>query len=73
VKTVREWLQDYFVTIEGTQMETVLADVASREADSFNAARWKVDGRIDAWITWLNGTRPAPDPTEVRSEERLPS
>lgn len=64
LKTVREWLFDYFATIEGTKMDEILADVAKREVESFKIAREHVNLRIDNWISWLNGIRPMPCPAE---------
>jgi hypothetical protein len=61
-KTVREWLFDYFATIDGTEMAKILADIAPREVGSFTEARTQVNCRIDAWLHWLQGTRPSPSP-----------
>lgn len=60
LKTIREWLYDYSVMIEGTQMENVLADVLPREVESYAEARAQVDRRINMQIAWLEGTRPTP-------------
>jgi hypothetical protein len=62
LRTVREWLFDYFATIDGTKMVEILADVAPREVESFADARCHVNSRIDAMREWLDGTRPSPSP-----------
>jgi hypothetical protein len=62
LRTVREWLFDYFATIDGTKMVEILADVATREVESFADARGHVNNRIDAMRSWLDGTRPSPSP-----------
>jgi len=63
-QTVREWLDDYFVLIEDTEMVEILADVAERRVSSFGEARAQVNLKIDLWISWLNRTRPARSPVE---------
>lgn len=60
LKTVREWLYDYFSMIEDTEMNRILADVATREVESYATARAHVNTRIDNWKSWLDGTRPTP-------------
>lgn len=65
LKSVREWLDDYFSMIESTQMNEILADIAKCEVESALAARNLVNGRIDNWVMWLNGTRPKPCPIEM--------
>jgi hypothetical protein len=63
LKSVREWLHDYFTMIEDTEMNRILADVACCEVESAIDARNLVNRRIDNWVSWLNGTRPvATDP-----------
>jgi len=62
LQTVREWLFDYFATINGTHMAEILADVATREVESFADARSHVNRRIDMMRNWLDGTRPSPSP-----------
>lgn len=64
LRTVREWLFDYFATIDDTEMARILADVAKREVESFAEARRHVNLRIDMMVSWLNGTRPLPCPAE---------
>lgn len=60
LKTIREWLYDYFSMIEDTEMNRILADVATREVESYAVARSHVNTRIDNWRSWLDGTRPTP-------------
>jgi hypothetical protein len=60
LRSVRDWLPDYFAMSEGTRMEEILADVAKYEVESYAAARSRVNGRIDNWIMWLDGIRPVP-------------
>ena len=62
MKSVRSWLFDYFAMIAGTEMEKILADVATREVESFTEARTHVNRRIDMMIDWLDNTRPAGQP-----------
>jgi hypothetical protein len=62
LKSVREWLDDYFALCEGTKMNEILADVAKCEVESAVDARNLVNRRIDCWVMWLNGTRPSPPP-----------
>ncbi len=65
LKSVREWLDDYFSMIESTQMNEILADIAKCEVESALDARNLVNRRIDNWVMWLNGTRPRPCPVET--------
>lgn len=65
LKSVREWLPDYFSMIESTQMNEILADIAKCEVESALDARNLVNRRIDNWVMWLNGTRPKPCPIET--------
>jgi hypothetical protein len=65
LKTVREWLPDYFAMCEGTKMVEILEDIAKCEVESALDARNLVNRRIDNWVMWLNGTRPRPCPVEM--------
>jgi hypothetical protein len=65
LKTVREWLPDYFSMVESTPMNEILADIAWCEVESAVDARNLVNRRIDNWVMWLNGTRPQPCPVEM--------
>ncbi len=58
MKKIREWLHDYFASIEGNEMEKILEDVAERTVDSLEEARAQVNLRIDRMISWLNSARP---------------
>jgi len=62
LKSVREWLHDYFSMCEGTAMDEVLGDIAKCEVESAVDARNLVNRRIDCWVMWLNGTRPSAPP-----------
>lgn len=59
-KLVKEWLYDYWSTIEGTQMAEILETVGTREVASFAEARSHVNTRIDLMISWMDGIRPVP-------------
>ena len=62
LQTVRVWLPDYFALCDGTKMDEILADIAKCEVESAIDARNLVNRRIDCWVMWLNGTRPAAPP-----------
>lgn len=65
MKTIRTWLSDYFAMIDGTAMEKILANVATREVESFDEARTHVNRRIDMMIDWLDNTRPLRAPSSA--------
>jgi len=65
LKKVCEWLPDYFQMIQGSKMDEILSDIAMCEVESVIEARNLINGRIDNWVLWLNGTRPRPCPIEA--------
>jgi hypothetical protein len=67
LKSVREWLGDYFAKIEGTSLDQILTMTATCQVESAMEARALVNRRINVMILWLDRGRPAsPSDPETR-------
>ena len=55
MKTVKEWLRDFYQMTEGNEIRDILGGVWDCEVESVWHARSLVNTTIDTQITWLEG------------------